>query len=90
MHGIAGKVVSDIFGPNTTSLCIKTNTMSSFHFLNKVQPPQVTSLNLPDNVSCVLLKKQTISVEPTPLPILQPDGVLVKVMATGEFRPIPE
>ncbi|KAK1927366.1 putative xylitol dehydrogenase [Papiliotrema laurentii] len=57
--------------------------MSQFHFLNKVQPPQVTSLNLPPNTSCVLLKKQTISVEPTPLPILQPDGVLVKVIATG-------
>jgi D-xylulose reductase len=56
--------------------------MSQFHFLNKVQPPQVTSLNLPPNTSCVLLKKQTISVEPTPLPILQPDGVLVKVIAT--------
>ncbi|ORY24057.1 putative xylitol dehydrogenase [Naematelia encephala] len=57
--------------------------MSSFHFLNKVQPPQVTALNLPPNTSCVLLKKRTISVEATPLPILQPDGVLVKVIATG-------
>jgi hypothetical protein len=57
--------------------------MSHFHFLNKVQPPQVTSLNLPPNTACVLLKKQTISVEATPLPILQPDGVLVKVITTG-------
>ncbi|KAL1681416.1 chaperonin 10-like protein [Schizophyllum commune] len=57
--------------------------MSSFHFPEKTQPPQVTALNLPPNTSCVLLKKQSISVEPKPLPILQPDGVLVKVMATG-------
>ena len=57
--------------------------MSSFHFLNKTQPESVTSLDLPDNTSCVLLKKRSISVEPMPMPILQPDGVLVKVMATG-------
>ena len=59
--------------------------MSSFHFLNSVQPPQVTSLNLPPNVACVLYKKEMIKVEPTELPILQPDGVMVKVMATGEY-----
>lgn len=56
--------------------------MSSFHFLNKTQPPQVTSLHLPANLSCVLLKKQTISVESKPLPVLQPDGVLVKIIST--------
>lgn len=61
-----------------------TTTMSHFHFLNKVQPEQVTKLNLGENTSCVLLKKRTISIEPSPLPILQPDGVLVKVMATDE------
>jgi len=58
--------------------------MASFHFLSKTQPPQVTSLNLPPNLSCVLLKKQTISVEATPLPILQPDGVFVKVISTDK------
>ena len=57
--------------------------MSAFHFLNKTQPESVTSLNLPDNTSCVLLKKRTISVEAMPMPILQPDGVLVKVISTG-------
>jgi len=59
--------------------------MSHFHFLNKTQPQQVLDLDLPPNHSCVLLKKRTISVEPTPLPILQPDGVLVKVVATDEL-----
>lgn len=58
--------------------------MSQFHHLVKTQPAQVTALNLPPNTSCVLLKKRTISVEATPLPILQPDGVLVKVISTGE------
>lgn len=58
--------------------------MSHLHFLNKVQPEQVTKLKLGENTSCVLLKKRTISIEPSPLPILQPDGVLVKVMATDE------
>jgi hypothetical protein len=57
--------------------------MSQFHHLVKTQPAQVTALNLPPNTSCVLLKKRTISVEATPLPILQPDGVLVKVISTG-------
>jgi hypothetical protein len=59
--------------------------MSQFHHLVKTQPAQVTALNLPPNTSCVLLKKRTISVEATPLPILQPDGVLVKVISTGEL-----
>lgn len=54
-----------------------------FHALNKKQPPQVAALDLPPNMSTVLLKKQTISVEPRPLPILQPDGVLVRVIASG-------
>ncbi|OWT36212.1 xylitol dehydrogenase [Cryptococcus neoformans Bt1] len=57
--------------------------MAEFHFLNKTQPPQVTKLNLPENTSCVLLKKRNIVVKPKPMPILQPDGVLVKVVATG-------
>ena len=59
--------------------------MSSFHSLNKVQPPQVTALGLDPNTSCVLYKKETVKVEPIEIPILQPDGVLVKVMATDEF-----
>ncbi|OXG74228.1 xylitol dehydrogenase [Cryptococcus neoformans Gb118] len=57
--------------------------MAEFHFLNKTQPPQVTKLNLPENTSCVLLKKRNIVVKSKPMPILQPDGVLVKVVATG-------
>nr|XP_019001749.1 xylitol dehydrogenase [Kwoniella mangroviensis CBS 8507]OCF65210.1 xylitol dehydrogenase [Kwoniella mangroviensis CBS 8507] len=52
--------------------------MAEFHFLNKVQPPQVTSLNLPPNHSCNLVAKRKIVVRPNDLPILQPDGVLVK------------
>ncbi|ADV20758.1 Xylitol dehydrogenase, putative [Cryptococcus gattii WM276] len=59
--------------------------MAEFHFLNKTQPPQVTKLNLPENTSCVLLKKRNIVVKPKPMPILQPDGVLVKVVATDKF-----
>ncbi|WVQ93449.1 hypothetical protein IAU59_000523 [Kwoniella sp. CBS 9459] len=54
--------------------------MSHFHFLNKVQPPQVTSLNLPENTACVLMKKRDIVIKATDMPILQPDGVLVKVL----------
>lgn len=57
--------------------------MSRFHYMDKVQPQHVLDLNLPPNTSCVLIKKRTISVEPTPLPILQSDGVLVKVISTG-------
>ncbi|TXT12885.1 hypothetical protein VHUM_01286 [Vanrija humicola] len=57
--------------------------MSAFHHLTKTQPPQVTALDLPDNISTVLIKKREISVQPMPMPILQPDGVLVKVIATG-------
>ncbi|KIR69635.1 xylitol dehydrogenase [Cryptococcus bacillisporus CA1873] len=59
--------------------------MAEFHFLNKTQPPQVTKLNLPENTSCVLLKKRNIVVKPKPMPILQPDGVLVKVVATDKL-----
>lgn len=59
--------------------------MAEFHFLNKTQPRQVTKLNLPENTSCVLLKKRNIVVKPKPMPILQPDGVLVKVVATDKF-----
>jgi D-xylulose reductase len=60
--------------------------MSFFHTLVKEQPPQVTSLNLPENLSCVLLKKRTVTVKAMPMPILQPDGVMVKVMATGALN----
>lgn len=63
----------------------KIAIMAEFHFLNKTQPPQVTKLNLPENTSCVLLKKRNIVVKPKPMPILQPDGVLVKVVATDKF-----
>ncbi|KAK8861612.1 hypothetical protein IAR55_002435 [Kwoniella newhampshirensis] len=59
--------------------------MSEFHFLNKAQPPQVTKLNLPENTACVLMKKRDIEVKTTPMPVLQPDGVLVKVVATDEL-----
>ncbi|RSH88916.1 hypothetical protein EHS25_002578 [Saitozyma podzolica] len=58
--------------------------MSHFHCMTKTQPSQVTDLNLPPNTSCVLLKKRTVSVRDEPLPILQPDGVLVRTIATGE------
>jgi D-xylulose reductase len=58
--------------------------MSHFHYLNKVQPESVTSLNLPGNTSCVLLKKETVEVRDMPMPILQPDGVLVKVICTDK------
>lgn len=57
--------------------------MSAFHHLVKEQPPQVSSLDLGENTACVLLKKRSIVVRDTPMPILQPDGVLVKVIASG-------
>nr|XP_019050436.1 xylitol dehydrogenase [Kwoniella bestiolae CBS 10118]OCF29366.1 xylitol dehydrogenase [Kwoniella bestiolae CBS 10118] len=53
--------------------------MAELHFLNKVQPPQVTSLNLPPNHSCNLVAKRKIEVRPNDLPILQPDGVLTSI-----------
>ncbi|WWC60367.1 uncharacterized protein I303_102938 [Kwoniella dejecticola CBS 10117] len=58
--------------------------MAEFHFLNKVQPKQVTSLNLPPNHSCNLVAKRKIEVKPNDMPILQPDGVLVKVISTDK------
>lgn len=58
--------------------------MSHYHQLTKEQPESVTKLNLPGNTSVVLLKKQTIEVRDEPLPILQPDGVLVKVISTDK------
>lgn len=58
--------------------------MSQFHQLTKNQPESVTKLNLPGNTSVVLLKKETIEVRDEPLPILQPDGVLVKVISTDK------
>ena len=52
-------------------------TMSSFHTLNKVQPPHVSrAWDWTQILSCVLYKKETVKVEPVALPILQPDGVL--------------
>lgn len=62
--------------------------MSQFHQLTKTQPESVTKLNLPGNTSVVLLKKETIEVRDEPLPILQPDGVLVKVIATDMSCPV--
>jgi D-xylulose reductase len=61
--------------------------MSHFHFLNKTQPEHVEALNLGENTAAVLLKKRTISVEASPMPILQPDGVLVKIISTGKSIP---
>jgi len=58
--------------------------MSHYHQLTTEQPESVTKLNLPGNTSVVLLKKQTIEVRDEPLPILQPDGVLVKVISTDK------
>ncbi|KKK21437.1 hypothetical protein AOCH_000134 [Aspergillus ochraceoroseus] len=57
--------------------------MSRFHHLTETQPAHVTALQLPPNTSCLLVKKRTIRIEPIPLPILQPDGVLVKVISNG-------
>ncbi|EJT47281.1 hypothetical protein A1Q1_03910 [Trichosporon asahii var. asahii CBS 2479] len=57
--------------------------MSAFHHLVTEQPPQVQALDLGENTACVLLKKRSIVVRETPMPILQPDGVLVKVIASG-------
>ncbi|KAG2416524.1 hypothetical protein HFD88_007739 [Aspergillus terreus] len=57
--------------------------MSRYHQLTDTQPAHVTALNLPPNTSCVLVEKRRISIEPIPMPILQPDGVLVKVIANG-------
>ncbi|CAK7230190.1 hypothetical protein SBRCBS47491_007501 [Sporothrix bragantina] len=50
---------------------------------NDEQPANVEALNLPPNTSCLLVKTRTISIEPIPLPRLQPDGVLVQIMANG-------
>lgn len=47
------------------------------------QPAQVEALNLPDNLACVLMKKHDISVHAIPMPVLEADGVFVRVMATG-------
>ena len=58
--------------------------MSQFHFLNKTQPPRVEALNLGPNTAAVLVKTRKISVESTPMPILQPDGLIVKVIATDK------
>jgi D-xylulose reductase len=60
--------------------------MSQYHQLTTEQPESVKKLNLPGNTSVVLLKKQTIEVRDEPLPILQPDGVLVKVISTDKFH----
>lgn len=44
---------------------------------------RVKALELPPNMSCLLVKKRTIKIEPIPAPKLQPDGVLVKVISNG-------
>ncbi|EMR66254.1 putative xylitol dehydrogenase protein [Eutypa lata UCREL1] len=46
-------------------------------------PPLAKALELPPNMSCLLVKKRTIKIEPIPTPKLQPDGVLVKVLRNG-------
>lgn len=57
--------------------------MSQFHFLNKTQPKHVEELDLGENTAAFLLKKRTIEVKASVMPILQPDGVLVKIISTG-------
>ncbi|KAI1324501.1 GroES-like protein [Xylariaceae sp. FL0255] len=57
--------------------------MAHSHGAATEHPEQVKALNLPPNMSCLLIKTRTVSIEPIPLPVLQPDGVLVKVMANG-------
>lgn len=57
--------------------------MSAFHYPVKTQPANVLALDLPENTACVLVGKREIEVRATPLPILQPDGVLVRVVASG-------
>ncbi|KAH7264594.1 chaperonin 10-like protein [Fusarium solani] len=51
--------------------------------MHSTSSQQVADLGLEANTSCVLIKKQTISIEPMPMPVLKDDGVLVKVMASG-------
>ncbi|KAM6512169.1 hypothetical protein FSOLCH5_009888 [Fusarium solani] len=51
--------------------------------MHSTSSQQVADLGLEANTSCVLIKKQTISVEPMPMPVLKEDGVLVKVIASG-------
>ncbi|CAK7206718.1 hypothetical protein SEUCBS139899_009524 [Sporothrix eucalyptigena] len=43
----------------------------------------VEALGLPPNTACLLVQTRTIAIQPVPLPRLQPDGVLVQVMANG-------
>lgn len=38
---------------------------------------------LPPNMSVLLVRKRTVRIEPMPLPALERDGVLVRVMANG-------
>lgn len=57
--------------------------MAQNHRATREQPDNVKALNLPPNISCMIVKKRTISLEPIPVPILEPDGVLVRVMANG-------
>ncbi|KAI8659959.1 PKS-ER domain-containing protein [Fusarium sp. Ph1] len=51
--------------------------------MHSTSSQQVADLGLEANTSCVLIKKQIISIEPMPMPVLKDDGVLVKVMASG-------
>lgn len=81
-------------GPDTYCRPVLIPTVQLHHSCNtlttmtcslekQVQPPQVVALNLPENSACTLLRKRTIEIRPIPIPVLAPDGVLVKVMATG-------
>ncbi|RSM10347.1 hypothetical protein CDV31_007223 [Fusarium ambrosium] len=51
--------------------------------MHSTSSQEIADLGLEANTSCVLIKKQTISIEPMPMPVLKDDGVLVKVMASG-------
>ncbi|KAJ0120017.1 Cytochrome b2 [Diaporthe amygdali] len=47
------------------------------------QQPYVKALDLPPNTSCLLVKKRAVRIEPIAWPVLQSDGVLVKVISNG-------
>jgi D-xylulose reductase len=51
--------------------------------LQDLQPDNVKALKLPPNTSCLLVQTRTILIDPVPLPLLKPGGVLIRVMANG-------
>ncbi|RXK38095.1 xylitol dehydrogenase [Tremella mesenterica] len=55
--------------------------MSHFHQITDEQPDHVKKLNL-ENKGCMLVGIREVQITDIPLPILQPDGVLVKVVST--------